>query len=149
MKIHIFAFPTTVHMNKIRYTTWMTAAFYLWLVALYILTALPGNPGPEKFSDSPIRWDYLEHFFLFMLIPVLLILSGGAGMKLKSTRTVVFLIAAGIFYAVAAEVQQIWVPGRAYNPVDLTLNLSGMLTGIPAGRFFRRWFGQKQAKKTA
>ncbi|HYW95357.1 MAG TPA: VanZ family protein [Bacteroidales bacterium] len=123
-------------MTKEGYKKILTVAFYVWVVTLYVLTALPGKSGPEKFSDSPIRWDYFEHFFLFMGIPVVYFLSGGAGIKAKTARSGMLLIAAGLVYAVLAEVQQIIVPGRAYNPVDLSLNLSGFLIGIPVGRYF-------------
>ncbi len=116
----------------------MVPAFYLWLITLYVLTALPGGDGPEKFSDSPVRWDYVEHLLFFMGIPVLYFLSGGAGIRVRSVRSSIILIAAGILYAVVAEVQQIWIPGRAFNPVDLTLNLSGLLAGIPAGMLLGR-----------
>ena len=133
-------------MTKSRYRKWLIPVFYFWLITLYVLTAIPGSNGPEKFSDSPVRWDYLEHLFLFMLIPILYFLSGGAGMKIKTLRAGILLICAGLFYAVVAEVQQIWVPGRAFNPVDLTLNLTGFLTGIPAGIFASRIIFRKRLK---
>ncbi len=126
-------------MNQ-RFRLILTAGFYIWLVTLYILTALPGGNGPEKYSDSPVRWDYFEHFFLFMLIPVLFFFSGGAGLKITKRRTGIILIIAGLLYAIMAEVQQIFIPGRAFNPIDLVLNLSGLLLGIPAGRYFARIF---------
>ena len=89
------------------YRNILTVAFYVWLIVLYILTALPGRKGPEKFSESPVRWDYLEHFFLFMLIPVLFFMSGNAGLRVKTVRKGILLIIAGIVYAVFTEVQQI------------------------------------------
>ncbi len=117
---------------------WLTVIFYLWLITLYVLTALPGGNGPEKFSESNFRWDYVEHLFLFMLIPVLYFLSGGAGIRAKTLRGSLLLIGAAVIYAVVAEVQQIAIPGRAFNPVDLFLNLSGILGGIPVGKFMSR-----------
>lgn len=131
-------------MKKPGYRKILTGAFYVWVITLYILTLLPGHKGPEKFSGSAIRWDYLEHFFLFMGIPVMYFLSGGAGLKARTNRTLALLLLAGFSYAVLAEVQQLYVPGRAFNPVDLALNLSGFLAGIPAGRFLVR----KMVKKT-
>ena len=134
---HFYTF-NTIRMIKQWYRNILTVGFYVWVVTLYILTALPGTKGPEKFSESPIRWDYFEHFFLFMLIPVLFFMSGNAGLRVKTQRKGILLIIAGIVYAVLAEVQQIIIPGRAFNPVDLALNLSGILVGILVGRFFRR-----------
>lgn len=127
-------------MTKEGYRKILTVAFYVWVITLYVLTALPGHPGPEKYSDSPVRWDYFEHFFLFMGIPVVYFLSGGAGIKVRTIRSGIILILAGLTYAILAEVQQKIVPGRAYNPVDLSLNLSGFLMGIPTGRFFSSVF---------
>jgi len=124
--------------DKNKNRKWLTIAFWLWVVVLYILTVLPGEKGPEKFSQSPIRWDYIEHFFLFSAIPVLFFLSDRAGFRCRSWKSSLMLAAAGLIYAVVAEVQQIWVPGRAFNPVDLILNLSGLLAGIPAGWFIAK-----------
>ena len=123
----------------------LAIVFYVWLLTLYILTALPGSNGPEKFSDSTIRWDYLEHFFLFMAVSGLYMFSGGAGIKARSLTVNLLILLAGILYAVSAEVQQIAIPGRAFNPVDLMLNLSGLLVGIPVGWILERtFFGRRK-----
>jgi VanZ family protein len=94
------------------------------------------NPSRE---DSGLRIDYLEHFFLYAIIPILYFLSRGAGLK-KLFKDNYYLILLGILFALLTEIQQYFIPGRSFNPVDLFLNLAGFITGIFAGQYLNKKF---------
>jgi VanZ family protein len=44
-------------------------------------------------------------------------------------------LGAGLLFASITEIYQIIIPGRTYNPVDLGLNITGILAGIPLGKW--------------
>ena len=111
----------------------------LWLLIIVILTAMPGKPGLEKFSSSTFRWDYLEHFSFYFLIPIIYYLANWNPYHSKNMQKSFILIFSGILFATITEVYQIWIPGRAFNPVDLILNNTGFILGIPVGRVVRNY----------
>lgn len=113
-------------MKRIKFL--FTFGFYLWLTAVVVLTSMSFEEGPEKFSESNFRWDYLNHFFMYFIIPVLYYLSQ-MGKNEKSIRKNLILVFIGICFAIVTEVYQLWISGRSFNPVDLMLNLGGFLTG--------------------
>ena len=111
---------------------------WFWIVTLLVLTSIPGGKGPEKFSGSNFRWDYLEHFSFYLLLPVFYFpgrrnLSGE-----RNFKTLIIPLLAGVAFCILTEVIQLWVPGRAFNPVDMALNISGLLIGIPVGRYLEK-----------
>jgi VanZ family protein len=60
--------------------------------------------------------------------PVSFALSGTSnGKGLKFFRHHGFALFAGLVFAVITEVYQIWIPGRAFNPVDMGLNVGGIV----------------------
>jgi VanZ family protein len=110
-------------------------ALFLWMLTLIILTAMPGSKSMEKFSGSGIRWDYLEHFFLYSVIPVMYYVGRSAGTKTgtiskKIFRHQGFALLIGLLFAVVTEVYQLWIPGRAFNPVDMGLNVAGIIVSF-------------------
>lgn len=114
-----------------------TAVFYIWLIALLVLTSMsfPNKITPEE--ESGLRWDYFEHFFLYLVIPVLYFFSNGAYLHRLFKQTYYILIM-GLIFVSLTEIQQYFIEGRSYNPLDLVLNISGYLTGIPLGRMLQK-----------
>ena len=115
-----------------------TILFYGWLLLIYILTSssLPGETPETAFG---FRLDYLEHFIVYFFIPVLYYISQGAYLE-KIFKDAYYVFLLGILFAILTEIQQYYIEGRAFNPVDLVLNVLGFLSGIPAGRKIRKVF---------
>ena len=114
-----------------------TAVFYIWLIALLVLTSMsfPNKITPEE--EPGLRWDYFEHFFLYLAIPIFYFVSEGASLnRLIKKAYQIFLL--GLLFACLTEFQQYFIEGRSFNPVDLALNLSGFITGVPIGRILSR-----------
>ena len=106
-----------------------TIAFYSWIILILILTTLPFSPEMKKQNEGGFRFDYLEHLFVFALIPILYYLSGGAYLnRLLKSRWTIFTL--GILYSFFAEFQQKLNPDRSFNPFDLGFNLAGFLAGV-------------------
>ncbi len=97
--------------------------------------AFPNKITPEE--ESGPRWDYFEHFFLYLAIPILYFFSKGAYLNRIIKKTYqIFLI--GLLFACLTELQQFFIEGRTFNPVDLVLNTSGFIIGIPIGRILSK-----------
>jgi VanZ family protein len=115
----------------------------VWMLTLVILTVMPGSKTMEKFSGSGIRWDYLEHFFLYSVIPVLYFMWRSAGNSTGTAPTILrhqgFALFIGLAFAVVTEVYQIWIPGRAFNPVDLGLNVGGIFVSFIICYFWKHY----------
>jgi len=106
--------------------------FLVWVIALVVLNIIP-NFTPESLikEDSDIfRTDYIQHFLSFLALPVFYSLSGRRTFVDRYTEKLWLIIFCGILFAATTESLQIIVPGRSFNPVDLILNISGLITGI-------------------
>ena len=105
-----------------------TTAFYLWIAAIILLTVISFSPEMKKQNEGGFRFDYLEHFFVFAIIPLLYHLARGEYLD-RFLRSKWAVFALGLVFCALAELQQNFIPGRNYNPVDLVLNILGYLTG--------------------
>ncbi len=121
-------------MRLIRNKKIWTVAFYLWLTAIYILTSMTFSDSVKEQNESGFRFDYLQHFLLYAIIPILYFFAEGAGLK-KIFKDNYYLILLGLLFAILTEIQQYYIPGRSFNPIDLGLNVSGFVGGIFLGRF--------------
>ena len=97
--------------------------------------AFPYKIGPEE--TKGLRWDYLEHFFLYLIIPIFYFFAEGAFLT-KIIKSNYFILFLGLAFCSLTEIQQFYIEGRTFNPIDLVLNLSGFLTGIPIGKILHR-----------
>ncbi len=103
--------------------------FFLCLVVIIVVSALPKfnvnsyDVGSEGFS---IRLDYLLHFLAYLALSAFFLLWKEENPLLS----VIIILAIGAFVAFMTEFQQIYIPGRAYNPVDMYYNVSGVGVGI-------------------
>jgi VanZ family protein len=117
--------------------TFWAKIFWGWAILIVFLTSMPNNPDIiDQKKDALIRLDYLEHIFFFAVLSVLHYLAylTSTG-QTKKIRLYLWLVA-GLVFASITEIYQIFIPGRGYNPVDLGLNISGLLVGIPVGKWF-------------
>ncbi len=125
-------------MKKKYYKYFWSLVFYLWLISLVIFTARPYSGNSAEHNESIIRWDYFQHFFLYAAIGILFFLANGAFIHKNTRKNNLVLFIAGLFFAGITELYQLWIPGRAFNPADLILNISGLLAGVLAGWKFIR-----------
>ncbi len=122
--------------------------FWIWLIILIIINIIPTGGSLDYISKSSsdqvqlIRTDYLIHFLGFFLLPIFFLL-GEVYEKQKYSRKyslIAFMVA--ICTALGAELIQLLITYRTYNPKDLLFNLLGLLTGyiltaVVAKRFFK------------
>jgi len=111
-----------------------TLIFFGWLVLIAVFTSIPFSEGIKTQNEGGFRYDYLEHFVFYALIPVFFNFARGAYL-VGSVKNLWWLFAGGILFCILTEVQQIIVPGRSFNPVDLGLNLLGFVSGTGFVRF--------------
>jgi VanZ family protein len=86
----------------------------VWIVIIFILTGYPGLETP-KIKEFPV--DKFYHFLLFFIY-------GLFGLKVLDTG-IYFL--SGFLIVVAAEVQQIFIPGRDFEILDMVAGGFGLL----------------------
>ncbi len=107
---------------------WPTA-FFGWAVVLVILSIIPTSSFIYKSNDpDKFRWDYVEHFGVFVVFGILFGLWRRKLSTNKNREFIWFLIM-GSIYAASTEVLQLFVDGRTFNPIDLYMNLGGLMLG--------------------
>lgn len=114
-----------------------TAILYIWLFILYLLTSMAFPNQKADDTGSELRWDYFQHFFLYLLIPVFYFFADGAYFnKFIKKNYQIFLL--GLLFVCITELQQLFIASRSYNSIDLALNIGGYIIGIPFGKILTR-----------
>jgi VanZ family protein len=85
-----------------------------WIIIIFVLTGYPTLETP-KIKEFPI--DKLYHFIIFFVL-------GALELGLLKTKHF-FLLGCGV--VVVAEVQQIFIPGREFEILDIAAGLLGLL----------------------
>ncbi len=86
----------------------------IWIVMIFFLTGYPGLEAP-KIKEVPV--DKFYHFLLFFVYGLL-------GLKVLDAE-VYFL--SGLIVVIVAEVQQIFIPGRDFELLDIIAGAMGLL----------------------
>ncbi|MEO0126254.1 MAG: VanZ family protein [candidate division WOR-3 bacterium] len=86
----------------------------IWIVVIFFLTGYPALETP-KIKEFPI--DKFYHFLLFFVY-------GLFGLKLLDTG---IYFASGLIIVIVAEVQQIFIPGRDFELLDMVAGVIGLL----------------------
>ena len=113
---------------------------YLKLIALYVIVVLilhliPTSTGNGVALSSRVilfvRADYLLHLIMFvpLMILVWLYLNKENITGVTRFNHALLWLVAGIFFAVILEAIHFLLPHRSFNPVDLILNVSGVILG--------------------
>jgi VanZ family protein len=97
----------------------MKAAFWLSLIALLIVSSLPGAKVEQSLDVGDIEWrlDYVLHFIAYLCISALMVLAYGHRVR---------LFAGLVIFALLEEVHQYWIPGRTVNPYDFLFDFLGI-----------------------
>lgn len=121
----------------IRYRPLWKILFRAWALLLVYFTARPGKPDEVTAMVGWIRLDYLEHFILYMALPVLWQLGSGPFPKAKNSYAILAFL---IVFGIVTEVYQFVIPYRNFNIADLLLNTAGILCGLWIGKIFHKLF---------
>ncbi len=87
----------------------------IWTIVIFVLTGLPGLESP-KVKELPV--DKLYHFLLFFVYGILSI----------RLVTGIFYFLSGVLIIIAAEVQQLFIPGREFEILDMIGGGIGLIT---------------------
>jgi VanZ family protein len=114
----------------------MAAACIFWLFCLVTFSVIPYSaPENSGGSDTSFRLDYLEHFIGYFLLAILAGLWRSDKNLSLSRSTIIMIITAGLVLSFILEYIQLFVPGRAYNLMDVFINAAGLLAGTLTVRF--------------
>lgn len=101
-----------------------------YAMAIMVLSVAPTNFNKQVNLSGTwvlrIRSDYLLHMLLFL--PWMILISWRWKEK-QDAKFFLKALAAGLMLAAFSEMIQLGVPGRAFNPVDLLANWSGVVIG--------------------
>jgi VanZ family protein len=122
---------------RIRNNRFWAIIFVFWAIVLIILNVIPNYTPPSLQMEEAftLRTDFILHFLSFLILSVLYFLSGNKTIIDKVLKTSWSLILLGILFAAFVEGVQLFIPGRAFNPLDILFNVTGFLAGIPTGKF--------------
>lgn len=103
------------------------------------LLAITHIPIPDVVQKAGVS-DKALHFIAFMILSFLTWFSIKPNDKtrIKDLSTWVVLIATG-FYSAVNEVTQLFIESRNFDMLDLTANLTGILTGLILAGIFSFW----------
>ena len=107
----------------------------IWIVILIILNVIPlGNELNEGLSTKGwgLRLDYLFHLITFLMFGWIYVLGRITNRNAFSKNQISILISVILVLSVCLELVQIFIPYRAFNPVDLVYNLIGALLSVLA-----------------
>jgi len=91
-----------------------TLLLIMWIILIYVLTGYPSIETP-KIKEFPI--DKLYHFLLFFIMGIL-------GYPILKKARHYFLLGTGV--AITAEFQQIFIPGREFELLDILAGFIGL-----------------------
>ncbi len=86
----------------------------LWILVIFILTGFPSLRTPN-IKDVP--FDKLYHFIIFFVLGIL---------EYRVLRNISFFIL-GCCVAIVAELQQIIIPGREFEIIDIGAGVLGLI----------------------
>ncbi len=102
----------------------------LWVVAIISVSSTPGIPTLKIHTpNSEIRIDYLLHLAEYASLTFLALLTFADERYSFRPRKLLLLIAGLLFFALADELHQKFIPGRSYNIYDFISNAAGIVVG--------------------
>ncbi len=98
-----------------------------WSALIIVLSVIPSD-GLTKIGldNSEFRWDYLEHFGVFILFAILYLQWRKTDLLKKQ---IAGLIIIGILLATSTELFQLFIQSRSFNYLDLLCNIAGLPIG--------------------
>jgi VanZ family protein len=96
--------------------------------------------GPKSFH---IRLDHLLHLIVYFLICMYYLFGLLKRITLFKKNSLLKFVLLIFFLATVSEVVQLWVPDRAFNPLDWMANVAGVLIGVLVIIMAQRYKGLK------
>ena len=84
-----------------------------WIIVIFVLTGYPALKTPHL-DQYPV--DKLYHFALFLILGVL---------EFRIMKTL-YVFVLGVSVILVAELQQIFIPGRAFEVLDIIAGFTGL-----------------------
>ena len=119
--------------------------FWVCLVLILTVSSIPRIPDPTLEFDSihfEFRTDYFFHFLQYAIL-ISLFMFWQIQQKEISKGIIVFSLLLGLLLGIADELHQIYIPSRRFNPVDMTYNCIGVITGVA----FSYWYLNRTKKE--
>jgi VanZ family protein len=91
----------------------------VWIVTIFVLTGYPGLKTP-RFDKFPV--DKIYHFVAFVLLGIL---------EIRITKNSMYFII-GFGVAILAEFQQLVIPGRDFEWMDIVAGMCGLIVVFAA-----------------
>ncbi len=101
--------------------------FIAWSILIIVFSVIPNDSLAKMGIDnSGFRWDYLEHFGVFVLFSTLY-LQWRIADPVK--KRIWGLIIIGVVFAASTELFQLFIQSRSFNYLDLLFNIAGLPIG--------------------
>ena len=105
--------------------------FIILFFSVTIIAFLPRNEAHPYYIplNADMRLDYYIHFLFYLVLTVLFMKwqqLEGRSQRWLNIIVVIF----GSVYASLNEIVQLFVPTRAFNPLDILSNISGVIIGL-------------------
>jgi VanZ family protein len=121
-----------------------SAQFYrnwFWVCLILILTAssIPRIPDPTLKLESihfEFRTDYFLHLLQYAVLSSIFIFWQYKKNGELTKKLIIYTFIAGILLGTADELHQIFIPSRRFNPIDLSYNCLGIISGV----IFSSWY---------
>jgi hypothetical protein len=118
-----------ITLNRLRQLS--AILFWIWSAIILIVSISPGaGVGSAIIGDYKFRLDYPLHALGFIPLPVLSWIRMGCIRNSPDQSGYRIAIIFCFFLAIVAEVLQIFVPTRSFNPLDIVSNSSGVVLGV-------------------
>jgi VanZ family protein len=147
LRLNVFVFKISImKRNSRKGFYFFKVLFYFYTVIILFLSLKPSySKEKEKKLELlfSIRMDYLKHFLAYAVFMLLFFLAFHPSIRKNSFFSFFLVFSAGLGFGVLIELLQIFVPGRAFNRVDIYYNSSGLLAGILIFLFLHRFFREK------
>lgn len=104
--------------------------FVLCSAVIILLSVIPYSTEMAVRADSGFRWDYLEHYLAFFSFGSLYVLwRSDRSYRMRGWDLALLMVVASGF-SLGTEYAQLFIPGRAFNLMDVLYNLAGVLSSI-------------------
>jgi len=104
--------------------------FIIWTLLIISASMIPYSGATGELGSSGFRWDYLEHFLAYLAFGSLYILwRSDRSFNLRNME-LALMFTVSICFSILTEYIQLFIPGRAFNYIDVVYNLAGVLSSI-------------------
>ena len=110
--------------------------FILWTLLIVSLSMIPYSGVAKEPGSSGFRWDYLEHFLAHFAFGTLFILWRSDRRFNIPNLELALIFALTLCFSFLTEYIQLYIPGRAFNYIDVLYNLAGVVSSILLVYFF-------------